>query len=557
MTRWLLLLSLFAVSCDFGTASLAGVDNRCGESADCLEGVCEEGICVQSTVAPFSAIIEVTRATDDDAGSAPQSWAFTEQTIAGSTTRDLQLPRTVLVSGAVRWQDSQVPARLTFVRRGESEVLVAPLPVQTLTLAGEARGGDESPSMDYVVRLVDGATYELVVEPSSDMLQLIPAFTLLPPLRFPIVPILGDNLGHALQDVVYDPNLSSPCTEDQSIGCKLVGRILFSTATEENRPQAGLVVRAVEVASGRVVSSTSTTNDDGEFEIRISPSAAAYGLRINSTADGSLFPVITVPPDALGSPAEPVQLEFGQPEPVSFGAIVVGSDGLSVPNASVQLTTDAAIGSSSVGKFSLTATTDDEGRFTSTLLPGLYRVLITPTQDDQRPLGVLLEEISIIADTEDREFALPEPLSFVGTVTSFDGSPVSGVTVQARPRTTAGSNLATSRSRDVVTDRDGAFRTDLDKGSFDLTVKPSPESGFAWVLESTVVFAEPQVRDWRLGPPVSIRGTITAGDGAPAAGVTVRLYVPIDAEEGGQRPVVAAQTITDESGAYRLLVTPR
>lgn len=557
MMRWLLLLSVFAMSCDFGSTSLAGLDNSCGESADCVEGICDDGICVQASVAPFSATIEVTRAADDEAGSAPTSWAFTEQTIDGSTTRDLQLPRTVLVSGAVRWQESRVPARLTFNRRGEEAVLVAPLAVQTATLPNETRGGDESPVVDYVVRLVDGVNYELTVEPSSDMLQQAPAFTVLPPLRFPIVPILGDNLGVAFQDIAYDDDLSVACTEEKSTGCKLVGSIAFSSATAEDSPQGGLVVRAVEQTSGRVVSSTSTTDDAGEFQIRVSPSADVYGLRINSGAEGSLFPVITVPPEALGSPAEPVELVFGQPEPVDFSARVVGTDGLSVPTASVQLTTDAAIGSSSVGRFSLTTTTDEEGRFASTLLPGLYRVLITPTQDDRRPLGVLFDELSILEDAQDQDFVLPEPVSFSGSVTSVDGSPASGITIQARPRTATGSNLATSRSRDVVSDRDGTFQTDIDRGVFDLAVKPGPESGFAWVLEPNVEFQESQTRDWRLGPPVSIRGTITDGQGAPAAGVTVRLYVAVEADDDGQRPLVAAQTVTDDSGAYRLLVTPR
>ena len=564
MSRWTLLVFLALTGCNFSAGSPSSVDNTCDQETDCIEGVCEEGICVQSSVAPFAVTVEVDRAPDDPESTAPTSWTFEEQMIDGSTTLDLPLPRTVIVTGTVRWEDAQgpgedatVPARLTFNRLESESELVSPLPVQTTTLVDLARGGDGTVEADYTTRLVDGAFYELIVEPTSDMLIDGPAFSKLPPRRAPRVEIVADEQGRARVSIDYSDDLTTPCPEVQSVGCTLAGRVLFSNGEEGGNPLTGLLVRAIEESSGRVVSSTSTTDAEGSFSVLISAAAGTYGLRLSSTTAGSLFPDVTLSPSDLAAFTPPIALEFGEPDPVDFSAIVLGSDEKPVPNASVQLSTETALGSEVVGELSVNTTTNGQGRFTATLLPGLYRILITPSQDERRPLGVLLDEVSALSDAEDTVFTLPEPVPFTGSVVAVDGSPISGVPVQARARTAPGSNIPVNRSRDTVTDKDGLFETMLDQGWFDLALRPTDDSGFAWLLEPNVLFeAGGEERQWELGPPVSIAGTVVDGDGAAAAGVTVRLYIGVSGPSGS-RPVLAAQAVTDEAGGYRLLVTRR
>lgn len=541
-----LLFVLFA-GCNFSSGGALGADNTCGDQADCVDSICEDGICVQTSVAPFRAALQVSRDINEFLSVVPASWTVDAGTIDRSTTLNVDLPETVLVRGEVLWQQEHIPARLTFTRVDGAEGLVAPAAVDVLASSGDLRGAPGE-TADYAVSLVRDAKYNLVVEPTSDAISEGDAMSVLPPIW-----ILGVSASGADIDVTYPSDLSDSCDNDKPTRCTLAGKIVITPGEGQ---ASGLFVRAVENDTDRVVSSIATTDPEGDFSIRIGAGVGEYSLKINSSSavDGPLFPVVTVP---LSLPLEPpIVVELPQPPPVSFSGVVRGPDGLPVSATTVQFETQTVLDSGLLGELSVTTRTERNGRFATELLPGRYQVLITP--DDGRSLGMLFEDVGWLAqDVVDREFGLPRQVVLGGAVSSQDGVPFVSVAVSARARPSSNSLFASlNRSKDATTNSNGVFELLLDKGPYDLQVRPPVESGFAWLVEPDVLLESDDTRNWEYDIPVSISGLIRDGTSAPAAGVTVSLFVEVQGPNGS-RALRIAEATTDDDGRYRLLVSPQ
>lgn len=135
----------------------------------------------------------------------------------------------------------------------------------------------------------------------------------------------------------------------------------------------------------------------------------------------------------------------------------------------------------------------------------------------------------------------------VGTVTTPDGIPVSGATVEFLRRGGEGFSsldLALSRSHRVVaklkTTKDGRFGTHVPRGLFYELRVTSP--GFATAVRRWVYTGE----DWKIvmEPPATLTGVVTlAGTGAPLADVRLRAW----SNELGQ----LCDGRTDAEGRYR------
>jgi hypothetical protein len=573
------LLALFT-ACDFGSGDVDKLLNSCADAADCLEGACEDGLCVDDSGRSVEVVVEVLRSAADTQGLTPQRWAYEPVSLAGSSVRDYVLPRTREVIGAVRLGDVEVPAEIRFSRRMEQPFLgslpSASVKATTLRQPLDLPGEDLA---HYQTKLVAGASYDVVIAPTSDVLvdigkEPMPALRILPPLYLDDV-LVDEAEGVFRLDVSFPSALVDDCRVEALTGCTLHGSIV-STNGIVTTTEPGLQVRAVEVGSGRLVSSIAETDERGSFSIRVSAQAGEYRVRVTSVPGAEPFPSVLFDPTELFSePTEELDVTIPRLRRVRFSGRIIDADDRPVPNAALRLTSDSIfddvsvlLGQELMGSFTATGQTDLDGRFSVELLPGAYQVVVTPPASEQNTWGVRLTQALVTeagSPPDDALYSVPTQIAFSGAVLALGVEPAAGVSVLAKPRVNVSdspvleqTDLARSPSPPPTTNRQGKFRTHLDAGRFDVSVRPDFQTGFPWIVEPDLDFSEvqsPQTRSYSLPAPIVARGMITASDGSAVSGAQVRAYRFVG-EGDERRAVQIAETDSDENGNYRLLIAP-
>ena len=100
----------------------------------------------------------------------------------------------------------------------------------------------------------------------------------------------------------------------------------------------------------------------------------------------------------------------------------------------------------------------------------------------------------------------------------------------------------------------GSFRANP-FGLYDVHVKIPSETGYGWLVEPALVMDEDLTRAYRLVPPIPIEGLVRASDGTAVPGASIRAFV-LTTDGVPSRPIQVAETVSDEDGNYRLLITP-
>jgi hypothetical protein len=114
---------------------------------------------------------------------------------------------------------------------------------------------------------------------------------------------------------------------------------------------------------------------------------------------------------------------------------------------------------------------------------------------------------------------------------------------------------------------EGRFFVRSDYGTFDLSVRPSQETGFAWLVQPSVEVTAPNQAlpdDLQMTWPVVYEGTVNSSSVGRLPGALIRTYVYI----GGDGEVVSdpadatsvlqvAETRADDEGRYQLLLPSR
>ena len=571
MRAWLM-LALFAVTgCSFESPEVQTIENSCADDASCPVGVCDGQICIDATGASVDVVIEVLREASDLRLATPASWTIGPDRYSGSEMRDVFLPATREVRGLVRWDGARVPATLRFVRRMSGDAApLRPVPVEADTQR-DALGGDGPEGYDFSTVLVAGEAYDVVVLPSSDMVAtptgaIEPAIRSLPPLYLELQVDEGDLAVPFRFDVVFPATLVEACTSNGDTGCTLAAEVFSVADDEEENPEAGLQVRAIDKETARVVSSIGETDEFGHVEIRISGMASDYFIRVTSSTGGDPFPAVSVDPDLVfGDDPMENRIYIPRLKPVRFTSRVRDATDSPVPGATVRFLSIGIFDGGQLGlegSFSASATTNEDGSFGAELLPGSYSISVTPPEDAERDWGILAAEAVV-----DEEFAEPEALivpsqiSLVGQVTTFRDESGSGVTILARARLSEELGIL-HRSQEAVSDEMGDFAMSVDTGLYDMHVKMSSETGFAWLVEPELVMSADLgdlERAYRLEPPIPVHGVIRASTGDLVPDALIRAYV-LKATEGadgsGSRPIQVAEAVSDEDGRYRLLIAP-
>jgi hypothetical protein len=561
-TRFAFVILLLA-GCSFESAPVTEtVDNRCGSDADCQAGVCDGRICIDDSDAAVEVAIEVVGSASEAQRVIPASWAFGSERFSGSNVRDLILPATREVRGTVRWDGLRVPATVRFVRRMASAVeLLQPVPVEVATLR-EPAGGPEPDGYDFKTVLVAGEKYDVIVLPTSDMVTSpsdasAPAIRSLPPLYLEASIEGGDPTEPYRFDISFPRGLEAECTDDQNSGCTLTGKVA-SVDGEVELAEAGLQVRAVEESTGRVVSSIGETDAFGRFAIRIGDETPKYLLRITSNTGAEPFPAVSIDPSVAFANDNSV-IRIPRLDPVQFTGRVRDEAGTAVPGATVRFLSTSVFDDNQLGlrgSFTGSSTTNEDGSFGLQLLPGFYSVTVTPPDDSASSWGVLSSEALVGEELAVAEaLIVPAKVELFGWVRTFNEEAAAGVTVLARAR--LDSELAsTHRSQEAVSNTLGRFTMRMDLGLYDIHVKISSESGYAWLVEPAFAMDQDIARTYRLDPPIPVEGLVQASDGTVVPNALIRAYVLTNDGSSGGR-IQVAETTSDGEGNYRLLIAPR
>jgi hypothetical protein len=219
------------------------------------------------------------------------------------------------------------------------------------------------------------------------------------------------------------------------------------------------------------------------------------------------------------------------------------------------------------------------------LLPGTYRVStiplspLEPSRDNEEPLAADTREWlvpSTPSEQAGKVIALGRALPIFGQLVDASDSPVGSAQVQAvasplsiqsdiLQQFLAGSFVPRAAAGGVTST--GAFSFMTDPGTFDFSVRPDPDTGFAWLVMPNLRISSTSngVSLGHLGMPLPYpyHGTVTV-DGAEGPklipGALVRAYIYL---KDGQYTtdtvnpdsvLQVAETRADDSGGFEILI---
>lgn len=235
------------------------------------------------------------------------------------------------------------------------------------------------------------------------------------------------------------------------------------------------------------------------------------------------------------------------------------------------------IGAGTIGYFEQTTTTNSGLTFQTELLPGSYRVIVVPELDLERPWASTEAywSVSNVSSQHGKSVRVRPRARVSGEVRTPTGTGVTGfdVTMTASPEELTRGSFQSQlgafpfipRASLGAATSDGAFSVRSDYGTFDLSVRPAPETGFAWYVQPSieVIDPEPNLPDIRLSWPVVYNGTVSSLSAGQLPGAVIRAYTYLDSEgqlappEEATSVLPVAETRADEEGRYQLLVPSR
>jgi hypothetical protein len=360
----------------------------------------------------------------------------------------------------------------------------------------------------------------------------------------------------------------------------------------------------VDAASGAVISSTNISGSDGVVELRADPDDLARGYEVLLGVSRTSPWLVTIRADpkrlAVGGGNQPTLTVPSLPKEVPYEGRVAMPDGvfeqLVEPTELVFVSSFPVppLGTPSGDRdwcrtlrsddklppfacaTEISTTTDPDGTFSISLLPGSYSVYARPSGTSpagQEVRTVLLQPVLVQspgsgAPQSGQQIDLLPAVPYSGRVVSPTGRSGPDVTVRAEALDPGGDldNVGPvaryARTVETVTDERGEFRLGVDLGYYDLSVRPAPESGFAWNYVTNRAITQGDVSGAVLGKlvlqsPMRYAGTVRNDSGAALGGATVEAYAFVRAPDGSKRAVRVASAQSADDGRFELLLPPR
>lgn len=492
--------------------------SHCQATGDCMDGqVCEVGFCVVPTTQRELLALQLTPPNTSEYLTEQFPSVEFEQ---GSQLPDLQLLRPVLFTGMVTEgagsDQTPVAAQLLLRRVGPS--------IEERNLRFQAHSTRDA---GFSLQLPQG-DYDIIV---------LPERTDLPPHTLRGIPVRVD--------VQYQIEL--PAAEAYT---RLRGRVVYTTTEGQNKPLAGMRVRAVD-ASDATVSTTAQTLEDGLFEVLVRDTEARINLVLSPTEAVRILPRVVVEDVELtGKDVQLGDQSLGEVQPQGrpvFG-MVVGEDGEAVSGARLVFT--GGVGN---GIVNLAAETDAAGGFDLRLPAGHYKLVVVPGPDSASALtemvGIELTERGDVPP-ELSEIRLPSKAVVTGTLMNPAGDPIPEAVVEFRLQFITSDDAAGTQNISTRSGPDGRFAVKVHPGIYDVEAVPGEGSGWArGTIAGVEVGPEGAELDVIASPGNVAYGIVVTPDGDPMADVLVEIF---RRDERGPRLVGTGRT--DDKGNYVVLV---
>ena len=411
--------------------------------------------------------------------------------IAGDQTLDIKLDRGSILSGRVTDPDGK-PVQNVYVN------VYSPQP------GAFGNGGNTDEDGRYRVVLLPG-TYSISIG--------LPSGSPFVSKSIPDYKIAGDQ--------TFDIKLDR--------GVALSGRITDPDGRPVQNVNVNLWSQETQTGGG------AQTDAEGRYRITLLP--GTYSLNINPPQGSPLVSKSILSYQVPIDQTLDIKLDRG----LVLSGRVTDPDGKPVQNVYINAwNQQAQIGSG--------GTTDAEGRYRVSLLPGTYSLNIGLPPGSPF-VSKNIQSYPITANqTLDVKLESGKVLS--GRVTGPDGKPVQNVNVSAyNPQAQTGGR--------IQTDAEGRYRIALVPGAYDVTV--NPQSGSPLVsarAERTNVFAD-AVLDFKLERGSTLSGRILGPDGQPVPEVNVNAYDPrTSANSGARTGPDGKYALVLKNGDYDLNVNP-
>ncbi|MFO0648166.1 MAG: carboxypeptidase-like regulatory domain-containing protein [Polyangiales bacterium] len=584
---------LAALSSCAGDRSIVGpaTVNHCGADSECREGVCDltRHRCV--AVARTEVFFRVVPPESAGQGAGLPTLTPPRSLRTGEVV-DLSFRARRTVYGVVAAQregaSMEAPDPLTAAVRftpSDAPEVMSAVEVFSQTQPLPSMSNDRA-IYTWTATLTDG-TYDVLVRPAQALRATVPP-------RFERRFDVRSDSAQQRFDILYPASYS---------------RWSGVIRTRAGAPVGGLSVRAVDPASHNIDVSTVVTSGGasgfvpGSFSVAMAPGAPQdWVLRITSNVNAHAGLVVEIPkadcanldptghdlaielPTELGLPVTGSTMPSGppgDPTPQCTGCVLVNAsvEGPSANGASRSLrgatvtlrtpisTAGTSLGSGARAWFEDRVQTDDDGNFSSWLVPGTYQVVIEPPDAEFANSVQSFLVGSDVRVQSGRVLTVAPRIPVEGRVITASGQALMNAHVHAVPFQDAYAShpcfsevgmlaLAPSANPDdTTTGADGTYRLDLDPGLYRIVVDPPTGAGFATTLDQTrCVQSGIRALDVVMDSPVEVHGVVRGPDGAVAPGARVEAVVRVR-EPGAEGVTVrVGRVIAGAGGAYSMLL---
>ena len=573
----LVLAALVAFSgCTFFDADPDSVSNTCSTDSDCVGGVCADiggkSACLATGADIPGLILEVQPSTEASYGAGTSflvpfgGYGLKAQSVAGIVIdRDIVLPHSVVspielfidydFKGCSLPSTRKVPADFIFYRNSMHDGLPDH---EAAAIALE----NETDS--YVADLPQGIYDMLVIPRVPDGCSAAP-----PPPSF-----------HRELDVSKGGDVDLHLTTPPHV---ISGTVGFP----KGQDLTGWSIQVVEPKRGKPISSTQA------LEVEPLNLYASYVLEYfwKGTPDAS--PVLRLsPPEGVNAPrlfwevaalnplepnAESIEANLVLVDLDAVGrdvnAFVVDTKGFPVASTVTFRSSELSGNASNNANYSIVVDSDHDGRFTTKLLPGKYKVIAHPTFDTTK--AVTTDEWEITTDDDcicGKAIIIQDKFAISGMVALPDRTPLIWGTASVYPsrspeRPYLSSRLATDASISPIASAplgsSGDFSLLVDPGLADLLVVPPPGSLFPWLVHSQLDFQPKDSKEMvdltslKLSYPAILRGIVRSPDEALVTSGAVRAWMPVAATGfDGTVVIQIGETMTGADGRFTLPLAP-
>jgi hypothetical protein len=565
-----LLLLLSVSGCSFGKEEDAAEMNTCQVDADCSTQRCESGRCVADVESTVPVTLVVTPKRMPVSGSQVQPIVSDSFELAGGS-QDVSLRMPVSVSVRVQYKDKPLPAQAVFTPLDSSNRFTAR--TTRLSLFGADQDGGE-PSNKTL--LLDGMSYRVLIQPTDSS---IPPHSL---------------LFTAESDAQLEVDYAD-----------FADKIKQKTFLVLNAARASFQVRAIAETTGAPISNTVTftgsltglssvdlafDDPDAAYKLEFTPvDKQSYSTGVaGSCGDDTAQPKLSVRSRLFTTDITmPNRWYVELPklhDAVEYSGVIglcsnqklTGDLQVSLETSALYLASDTGEGIEGSFQTAAAATWDadiNKFRFCARVPPGSYTVKVTPSPSLNCEMFAEKRLLRPEWSGEPDELSMRMPATLTANVLTPDRMPMPRATVDAlaiasgEVMLTLDRSVANyNRSGSVATGADGSFTMAVDRGRYDVFIKPPASSNYAWRVLYDVAIASSEAEfatELVLSEPVVVTGQLkyiggSSADQQSLADAEVRAYTLVDVEGGGseKRSVEIGSGTASASGVVTLLLPP-